>query len=53
MTQVIQRSIEWADKTQLDAFYQNEHILTYKERILTRIHNYMESLKTSHRKSKS
>ena len=42
MTQVIQRSNEWADKIQLGAFYQNEHIHTYKERIATRIHNYME-----------
>ena len=42
MTQVIQRSNDWADKIQLGVFYQNEHIPTYKERILTRIHNYME-----------
>jgi 2-oxoglutarate ferredoxin oxidoreductase subunit beta len=41
--QVIQKSNEWGNRIPLGVFYQNEHIPTYQERILSRIHSYMEN----------
>jgi 2-oxoglutarate/2-oxoacid ferredoxin oxidoreductase subunit beta len=43
MAQVIERSNEWGSKIPLGIFYQNEHIPTYQDRILTRISNYTEA----------
>ena len=40
--QVIQKSNEWGNRIPLGVFYQNEHIPTYQERILSRIDSYME-----------
>lgn len=42
IAQVIERSNEWGSKIPIGIFYQNEHIPTYQERIVTRISNYME-----------
>lgn len=41
--QVIQKSNEWGNRIPLGIFYQNEHIPTYQERILSRIDSYMEN----------
>ena len=41
--QVIQKSNEWGNTIPLGVFYQNEHIPTYQERILSRIDSYMEN----------
>ena len=41
--QVIQKSNEWGNRIPLGVFYQNEHIPTYQERILSRIDSYMEN----------
>jgi len=41
--QVIQKSNEWDNRIPLGVFYQNEHIPTYQERILSRIDSYMEN----------
>jgi 2-oxoglutarate/2-oxoacid ferredoxin oxidoreductase subunit beta len=41
--QVIQKSNEWGNRIPLGVFYQNEHIPTYQERILSRINSYMEN----------
>jgi 2-oxoglutarate/2-oxoacid ferredoxin oxidoreductase subunit beta len=41
--QVIQKSNEWGNRIPLGVFYQNEHVPTYQERILSRIDSYMEN----------
>lgn len=41
--QVIQKSNEWGNRIPLGVFYQNDHIPTYQERILSRIDSYMEN----------
>lgn len=41
--QVIQKSNEWGNSIPLGVFYQNEHIPTYQERILSRIDSYMDN----------
>lgn len=41
--QVIQKSNEWGNRIPLGIFYQNEHIPTYQQRILSRIDSYMEN----------
>jgi 2-oxoglutarate ferredoxin oxidoreductase subunit beta len=43
MGQALQRSNEWGSKIPLGVFYKNEHIPTYQERIISKIHNYAES----------
>lgn len=43
MAQVIERSNEWGNRIPVGIFYQNEHIPTYEDRILSRINNYTES----------
>ncbi|HEY9386341.1 MAG TPA: 2-oxoacid:ferredoxin oxidoreductase subunit beta [Nitrososphaeraceae archaeon] len=43
MAQVIERSNEWGNRIPVGIFYQNEHIPTYEDRILSRINNYIES----------
>lgn len=43
MAQVIGKSNEWGNKIPIGIFYQNEHIPTYQERILSRVSDYIEN----------
>ncbi|GEM_PF-1722462 len=53
MTQVIQRSNDWADKIQLNVFYRMNIYLLIKKESLREFTTIWKSLKTSYGRSKS
>jgi 2-oxoglutarate ferredoxin oxidoreductase subunit beta len=38
----MEKASEWGDRIYIGIFYQNEHVPTYEERMLSRISNYLE-----------
>jgi len=38
----MEKANEWGDRIYVGIFYQNEHVPTYEERMLSRISNYLE-----------